>query len=73
MYVIFFFFWYWSWQWLPLSFIFLKVEIQLIYIVVFISGIEQCDLVCIYIHTHAYGFPGGTLLKNLPAMQETQF
>ena len=32
---------------------FLKVEIQLIYIVVFISGIEQCDLV-VYTHTHTH-------------------
>ena len=32
---------------------FLKVEIQLIYIVVFISGIEQYDLV-VYTHTHTH-------------------
>ena len=54
---------------------FLKVEIQLIYIVVFISGIEQYDLVVYthtHTHTHTHGFPGGIMVKNLPSMQETQ-
>ena len=42
----------------------------------FISGIQQCDLV-VYTHTHTHThthvwLPSGTVLKNLPTRQETQ-
>ena len=34
-------------------------------------GVYVC--VCVCVHTYVFmGFPGGSVVKNLPAMQETQ-
>ena len=33
----------------------------------------MCVCVCVCVHTYVFmGFPGGSVVKNLPAMQETQ-
>ena len=34
-------------------------------------GVYVCVCVCVYTHMFM-GFPGGSVVKNLPAMQETQ-
>ena len=44
----------------------------MLYDVVLVSGIQQSDsILCIYIHTVLGGFPDGSVVKNLLAMQET--
>ena len=45
------------------------IKVQLIYDVVIVSGVEQNDS---QIDPFSGDFPGGSAIKNLPAMQETE-
>ena len=35
-------------------------------------GVSKDNCIIIYIHTYVYGYAGGSVVKNLPAKQESQ-
>ena len=36
------------------------------------TGVSKDNCIIIYIHTYVYGYAGGSVVKNLPAKQESQ-
>ena len=50
------------------SLIFFFIGVQSLYNAVLVSVVQKSESA---IHMHLFGFPGGSLVRDLPAMQET--